>query len=408
MTRISNSLTQLGVCAILTATAVGCGAEKSENPLSPTVAGPIAGVSINSPIPVSPTNGTEVVNTDPLRLVFNNASSNGVRPLWYVVEVGSDTNFSTKLYANARVAPGDNGRTTVVVDGTLAAERTYYWRVKAADGANESTFSTAAQFDVVVPVIVESPTLVRPAGGETTSNNTPTFTVTNGRVQGRTGTVDYRFFVARDPSFNQLVAEVVTQRSGGSTTSVQTGALPSNAQLFWRVIATNGVVTDYSGIQNFRTPAPAGGGGGGGGGGGPLPPIPPGRAPRRPDPPAGQLLPVPNMAHVVNGLAQQYPHLVRNSCQDAGGNWAFLDAVVDYLRATDDARWGYNCKRGNCGDPSKDVVAYHAAAGPTVEGAYVRTVDVISGHCGPSPGPAWGVHDAGPPGSNGFTSRGRF
>ncbi len=159
MTRIANSLTQLGVCAILTATAVGCGAEKSENPLSPTVAGPIAGVSINSPIPVSPTNGTEVVNTDPLRLVFNNASSNGVRPLWYVVEVGSDTNFSTKLYANAKVAAGESGRTTVVVDGTLAAERTYYWRVKAADGANESTFSTAAQFDVVVPVIVESPTL---------------------------------------------------------------------------------------------------------------------------------------------------------------------------------------------------------------------------------------------------------
>ena len=261
MTRIANSLTQFGVCAILTATAVGCGAEKSENPLSPTVAGPIAGVSIDSPVPVSPTNRSEVVNTDPLRLVFNNASSNGVRPLWYVVEVGSDTNFSTKLYANAKVAAGDGGRTTVVVDGTLAAERTYYWRVKAADGANESTFSTAAEFDLVVPVIVQAPTLSRPAGGETTSTNTPTLTVTNGRVQGRTGTVDYRFFVSRDPSFNQIVAEILTQRSGSNTTSVQTAALPVNAQLFWRVIATNGVVTDLSGIQNFRTPAPAGGGG---------------------------------------------------------------------------------------------------------------------------------------------------
>ena len=50
-----------------------------------------------------------------------------------------------------------------------------------------------------MPVIVQAPTLSRPAGGETTSNNTPTLTVTNGRVQGRTGTVDYRFFVCARP-----------------------------------------------------------------------------------------------------------------------------------------------------------------------------------------------------------------
>jgi hypothetical protein len=317
------------------------------------------------------------------------------------------------LYASGKVTPAEGGRTSVVVDGTLAAERTYFWRVKAADGANESGYSSTASFDLVVPVVIEAPTPVSPVNGQTVSNTTPTFVVNNGRIAGRTGEVQYRYYVASDQHFGNVVAEIPAVRSGGSQTSVQAAPLPGNTLLFWRVVASNGTIRDTSITQSFRTPAPAGGGGGGGGGGGnpppgPLPPPPPGRAPRRPDPPAGQLLPVPDVQHVVFALAQQYPHLIQNSCQDHGGSWAFLDAVVDYLRATDDARWGYNCKRGNCNDPSQDVIAYHAAAGPTVTGAYVRTVDVISGHCGGSPGPTWIVHDAGPVGSNGWTSRGRF
>ena len=54
--------------------------------------------------------------------------------------------------------------------------------------------------------------------------------------------------------------------------------------------------------------------------------------------------------------------------------------TVDALRAHD-TRWGYNCKRGNCPDISQDVVAYHAGAGPEVNGALeTYTVDVISNH----------------------------
>lgn len=410
MDRTIHPISRLAAAAVAAALIAGCEASKSSNPLSPTIAGPIAGVSIEAPVPVSPANGAEVVNTEPVRLVFNNATSNGQRPLYYVVELGSDANFSNTLFANPRVEPGAEGRTTVTVEGTLASERTYFWRVKAADGANESSFSSAAHFDIVVPVILQAPTLVSPAGGQTTANNTPMFVVNNGRVQGRVGTVEYRFFVSRDPGFTQVVAEMAATKSNGATTSVQASALPSGVTLYWRVIASNGTIRDISGVQHFRTPAPPGPAPPppGGPAPGPLPPPPSGNAGRRPDPPAGQLLPVPDVQHVVFGLAQQYPHLIANSCQDTGGTWQFLDLVVDYLRATDDKRWGYNCKRGNCGDPSKDVIAYHAAAGPTVEGAYVRTVDIIAGHCGGSPSATWIVHDAGPQGSNGWTSRGRF
>ena len=181
MTRKANSLTQFGVFAILAATALGCGAEKSENPLSPTVAGPIAGVSIDSPVPVSPTNRSEVVNTDPLRLVFNNASSNGVRPLWYVVELGSDTNFSTKLYANAKVVAGEGGRTRSR-GGKMADERTSM-ACEGRGGANESTFSHARSSTSSGRYSTGAD--AQDGGGEPTSNNTRRHGATVGSRGGR-------------------------------------------------------------------------------------------------------------------------------------------------------------------------------------------------------------------------------
>ena len=46
------TLATLALCVV----AVGCEANKSRNPLSPTVAGPIAGVTITAPKPLEPIN----------------------------------------------------------------------------------------------------------------------------------------------------------------------------------------------------------------------------------------------------------------------------------------------------------------------------------------------------------------
>jgi hypothetical protein len=408
MNRIVRGLTGFAVAAAAAAT-VGCEATKSENPLSPNVAGPIAGVNIEIPAPVSPSGGSEVVNTSPVRLVFNNATTNGVRPIWYVVELASDAGFESKLFTNGKVTPAEGAQTTVVVDGTLSAERTY-WRVKAADGANESSFSPPAHFELVVPVVIEAPVPVSPANGETTSTNSPTLRVNNGRVQGRAGNVEYRFFVARDQHFSQGVAEIPSPRVDGSSTSVQTAALPVNTLLFWRVVASNGTIRDTSTTQTFRTPAPAGGGGGGGGGGGYVPPPSPAPGGRTPDPPPGGRLPLPDMSGVVHQIAQQYPGALRNSCQDHGGTWEFMDRVVDELRKYD-SRWGYNGKRGNVGDPSHDVVDYHWGRGADENSTEVYIIDIIGGHCGGSPTPGWFdvtdvTHNNGTIGR--WTGRGRF
>ena len=133
------SITKLAAAVAAAVAVSACEAEKSRNPLSPNVAGPIAGVSISPPTPVNPINGAEVLNTAPVRLVFNNGSTNGERPLFYVVELASDAAFTNKVFAQSKVTPGST-QTSIVVDAALTADRTYYWRAKADDGANESEY----------------------------------------------------------------------------------------------------------------------------------------------------------------------------------------------------------------------------------------------------------------------------
>src|SRR5262245_58372846 len=118
--------------AVLAAGAA-CEVEKSENPLSPSVAGPIAGVEISAPRALEPAQGAKMKQSQqPLRLMVQNASTNGVRPLSYTFEVASDSGFQTKLYARSGVAPGTDGKTAVQVD-KLELGRGYYWRARAED-----------------------------------------------------------------------------------------------------------------------------------------------------------------------------------------------------------------------------------------------------------------------------------
>jgi hypothetical protein len=87
-----------------------------------------------------------------------------------------------------------------------------------------------------------------------------------------------------------------------------------------------------------------------------------------------------------------------------------MDRLVDRLR-TFDTRWGYNGKRGNAGDPSHDVVDYNFGSGHDEGTTDVYIIDVIGGHCGGNPVPAW-VDQTEVTRSQGtvgrWTARGRF
>src|ERR1700704_2206978 len=99
--------------SLLAATAVSCAAEKSSNPLTPTVAGPIPGVDITAPKVLTPAATKIPVESQPVTLLAENASSSGVRPLTYSFEVATDTGFANKVFVRDDVAPGDGGRTSL-------------------------------------------------------------------------------------------------------------------------------------------------------------------------------------------------------------------------------------------------------------------------------------------------------
>jgi hypothetical protein len=250
-----------------------------------------------------------------------------------------------------------------------------------ADAGLLSTTDAAADGSTLK---VLPPNLISPIDDHRLDNRRPTLVVANtsGRFVNRSFFYEFQL---TDDGGNVVRSETVGE--GESSTS---WAYPDDLELdrayHWRARARLGsAVGPWSGVGRFFTL----------------------RERRTPDPPPGQRLPVPDRSSVVHQIASQFPGALRNSCQEHGGTWEFMDRVVDALRQ-EDTRWGYNCKRGNCGDPSLDVVAYHHTAGPTVTGVQVRTVDIIGGHCGSSPGVSWIVHPEGGPGTNGFTSRGRW
>lgn len=254
--RLSTSPLVRALCAGAAFFVAGCETEKSQNPLSPDIAGPIPGVAISAPRPVEPLNGVELITGRPVALSFDPATSTSVRPVWYQLELAGDSQFAQKLYTADKVDAASGGRTAHTVPATLAVGR-YYWRVRALDGANTGPYSPVAEFAVVTPVEIETPTPVFPIRREVTPTNTPEFIVTNGKVTGNAGTVVYRFEVANDQAFTSVAAVVTVARSTGTQTTMSLGTLPYSREFFWRVSASNGAITSQpSLLQAFRTPDP--------------------------------------------------------------------------------------------------------------------------------------------------------
>lgn len=384
----------------------GCEAAKSANPTAPTVAGPIPGVSITAPRPLEPGAGeTLVASSDPYTLLIENPGTSGQRTIWLQVEIASDAGFQQIVHQADRIEPGPNGRTAYRLPEPLGAGFTYFWRSRAADGANTGPYSAVSNFSVVVPVVIEAPVALEPSGNLTT--NKPTFKARNGAISGTSGVV-YRFEVSNNAEMSPATAVVTVNPGGDGNTTMTLGELPYNTVFFWRIHGTDGATaSNYSQTMSFKTgPPPAVPNPGGGGVPGGVPKGPGGRAAD----PGGGRLPLPNMFNIVAAVASANPGAMLNSCQDSGGSWQFMDSLVDTLR-TYDTRWGYNGKRGNAGDPSKDVVDYHYGNGPDNNSTDVYIIDVIGGHCGSNPTPNWGdvtdvTINSGTIGR--WTSRGRF
>jgi hypothetical protein len=252
-----------------------CEVQKSEHPLSPSVAGPIPGVNITAPGSSEPASGSRfLVSQQPVTLSVGNASTNGVRPLSYLFEVATDAQFANKVFSQAGITPG-NGKTSLTLPA-LATEKTYYWHALAQDGANTGTFTPTASFSIYTPVVIGAPVPVSPIGGIVVTSLTPTLIVQNAPRSGPAAPISNMIAVNFDRSFgkNTIVGVWVLPEDASGSTSFQlpTGFLTAGVQYYWAVWAGDGTNSgEWSPIQTFvapaPTPAPTPGGGGGGTGG---------------------------------------------------------------------------------------------------------------------------------------------
>jgi hypothetical protein len=238
----------------LTFLLAGCEAKKSETPLSPSVAGPIPGVDITAPGLLEPSMGTKFKDAQqPIKLMIGNASTSGVRPLAYTFEVASDSNFSSKVFGRGSVPPGGDGKTSVMID-RLDIGRTYYWRVRAEDGANTGPFLTA-QFEVLPKPFISAPNPASPVNNEVTASRRPVLTVLNVDKNSAVGGLVYEFQVSSSQAFTSLTGNGAANEAAGQTSVALAGDLPNNATQYWRARAMDAeTLGAWSVVQVFRTP----------------------------------------------------------------------------------------------------------------------------------------------------------
>ncbi len=251
---------------------IACDATKSSNPLSPSVAGPMPGVAITAPKLLEPNNGWEVDhNAQPVRLMLENSSSNGPRPVTYIFEVASDAGFGNVVFSRGGVPPGDEGRTSIQLSDRLPTGVPFFWRAKAEDGANASGYSAPVSFSVITPVLIDMPVPLSPVGATEIETNQPTFRMRNPARSGPAGALVYQLQVGPHEAFASPIAVYQIGEHPGETQFDAPLQLPFSQLFFWRVrsfdTGSSGVVGPWSAAQPFRTgtapaaPLPGGGGG---------------------------------------------------------------------------------------------------------------------------------------------------
>jgi len=340
-------MTKTGVTAASSAVLIfalaGCEAQKSSNPLSPSVAGPIPGVNISAPKLIEPAQGFKYKESQqPIKLVVENATSNGVRPMTYMFEVATDSTFTTKVYARSGVPPGDGGRTSVQID-RLDLGRAYYWRAKADDGANSSQFSSS-QFEVLPKPLLNPPGPVSPVNNDRVASRKPTLTVNNSDRNAAIGTVSYEFQIATDQAFSRVVASGVSSENPGQTSYTAGADLAADLQHFWRARATDGDTTSaWATTQIFRTPTAA-----------PAPGPSPGPGPAPGGPCASN-----NGPAIVSCIAAKYPQYLAAgvSLSQRQANMSFIRDRIIEAGKCGGLDLGQNLKRGGP-DLSIDFLAW--------------------------------------------------
>ncbi len=255
MTRVC---TRLLVGALVAGLFSACQLDKSANPLSPSVAGPIAGVVISTPNLLEPGQDWTLRSRDqPVKLMFQNANTNGARPLKYSFDVATDAAFKNIVFARTGVEAGSDGVTRFQLPDKLAAG-SYWWRTRAEDGANTGPYADSKSFEVLAEVVMAPPIPSSPSNGSTVSDLTPTFKVKAGNRSGVTADLEYTVQVSNNSSFTSIAATFVQGETWPETTLDRNYAFLYGRTYYWRVRVrhtSDSELSNWSPILTFKTPA---------------------------------------------------------------------------------------------------------------------------------------------------------
>jgi hypothetical protein len=270
----------------------------------------------------------------------------------------------------------------------FVAERAVYW----GDGFYGGTASVGTPWTDTIgtpPVATLTPTIatIAPNTGTVAGGTVVTINGTN-FVDPLTGTgtgTSVRFGTLEAASVTVINSTTLTARTPAAPGAGAVDVVVSNHHInpAWAP------VTATAGFTYTATPAP--------------PPPPP-------NPPA-----LPDVRAQIQQWTNERPDLFARQCE-AGVKYVnspWQDFIVDRLRQID-PRWGYNGKptrtaADNGGRPvvaAGDELAYYYGNGTAQGSTDVYLVDILLGHCGPSPSLTWRVFTGEEPGF--WTGAGRF
>jgi Leucine-rich repeat (LRR) protein len=185
-----------------------------------------------SPVLATPTDGTINIEFTPT-LTWNESS--GVAT--YEIEVSDAVDFSNIVETSAELTS-----TTYDVTTTLDEYTTYYWRVKAYNGTQESKWSEEWSFTTKLT----APTLPTPTDNSINQSLNPDFAWSENAVAS-----EYDFRISTDETFSTVdYSETVVTNS----LSLTLYNLSYNAEYFWQIKATDGAnESDWSETYSFTT-----------------------------------------------------------------------------------------------------------------------------------------------------------
>jgi hypothetical protein len=286
--------------------------------------------------------------------------------LGYHLEVGSSPNSANVASVNVPASLPCNGNGCRIV--VAAPAGTYYMRVRGLTLTLQGPFSPVQSITVGGGGSTPGPGgCTQPAAPNVNAN------VSGGSVtvswNSVSGTLGYRVELSRSSGRTEF-----TQIVGASQTSF-TQQIGVPGTYYVRVISGNQCGTTASAEVSFRigTPGPSG----------------PGSGPRTPNPPAGQMLPLPSYGQaVMEQVARQFSGDLANACNSRAYLFRLLNALRQY-----DSRWGLNYKRGQHGDLSTDIITYNGTSNPDEGESHVYLVDVVGAICEGNHA-AWGWEEA--------------